>query len=308
MKIYKYFAFALAVLSMSACDDNKVEDYPGFLGAVNTASGVTVDLDQTFSFNENQSMVYVPVNVTGTTNGKVVVTVEVKEAVENPAKEVENYNVTSKTINIPEGEATGYVEISPVWEQGVINDDRHFTMTITKVEGATVGNANCDLTIVNVDDAYTMMAGSWTLTATEVLANDVLGDEVTMILNMKTLDPSSEYYGTELDAFNLKGQSYLYMPFAFEYDEASQKVSLELMAGTFATESLINFTGIGQCIVASSTAYPQLGQNVPLELVGYDEIIFPEDLTFTLAVMPYPALDQILGHWGKWTKMHMTRN
>lgn len=308
MKLYKYFAFALAMLSLSACDDNKVEDYPGFLGAVNTASDVTVDLDPTFSFNENQTMVYVPVNVSGTTNGKIVVTVEVKEAVENPAKEVENYNITSKTINIPEGEATGYVEITPVWEQGVINDDRKFSMTITKVEGATVGNANCDLTIVNVDDAYTMMAGSWTLTATEVLAGNVLGNEVTMVLNMKTLEPNSEHYGTELDAFNLKGLSYLYIPFAFNYDEASKEISLELMAGSFATTGIINFTGIGECIVASSTAFPDLGDNVPLELVGYDEIIFPEDLTFTLAVMPYPALNQILGSWGKWTKMHMTRN
>ena len=304
MKLYKYFAFALALLSLSACDDNNVEDYPGFLGAVNTASDVTVDLDPTFSFNENQTMVYVPVNVSGTTNGKIVVTVEVKEAVENPAKEVENYNITSKTINIPEGEATGYVEITPVWEQGVINDDRKFSMTITKVEGATVGNANCDLTIVNVDDAYTMMAGSWTMTAID----RTTGQEVSMVLNMKTLEPSSEYYGTELDAFNLKGLSYLYIPFEFAYDEASKQISLELMAGSFATTGIINFTGIGECIVASSTAYPDLGANVPLEVVGYDEIIFPEDATFTLAVMPYPALNQISGHWGSWKRMHMTRN
>ena len=304
MKLYKYFAFALALLSLSACDDNKVEDYPGFLGAVNTASGVTVDLDQTFSFNENQKMVYVPVNVSGTTNGKIVVTVEVKEAVENPAKEVENYNITSKTINIPEGETTGYVEISPVWEQGVINEDRKFSMTITKVQGATVGNANCDLTIYNVDDAYTMMAGSWTLTATDVNS----GSEVSMVLNMQTLDADSEYYGTELDAFNLKGYSYLYIPFAFDYDEASHKINLELMAASFATTSTINFTGIGQCVVVSSTAYPNLGENIPLEVIGYDEIVFPEDATLTLAVMPYPALNQIAGQWGKWTKMHMTRN
>lgn len=304
MKLYKYFAFALAMLSLSACDDNNVEDYPGFLGAVNTASDVTVDLDPTFSFNENQSMVYVPVNVSGTTNGKIVVTVEVKEAVENPAKEVENYNITSKTINIPEGEATGYVEITPVWEQGVINDDRKFSMTITKVEGATVGNANCDLTIVNVDDAYTMMAGSWTMTAID----RTTGQEVSMVLNMKTLEPDSQYYGTELDAFNLKGLSYLYIPFAFNYDEASKEISLELMAGSFATTGIINFTGIGECIVASSTAYPDLGANVPLEVVGYDEIIFPEDATFTLAVMPYPALNTISGHWGSWKRMHMTRN
>lgn len=307
MKFYKYLAFAaLATISLTACEDNNVEDYPNFLGAVNSASGVTVDLDPTFSFNENQKMVYVPVNVTGTANGKIVVTVEVKEAGENPAKVGENYNITSRTINIPEGETVGYVEVTPVWEEGVINDDRNFTMTITKVEGATVGgNATCECTIVNVDDAYTMMAGSWTFTAID----RTTGQEMSQVLTMKTLDADSEYYGTELDAFGLKGLNYIYIPFAFEYDAASGEIDLQLMAGTFATTSLINFTGLGQCIVASSTDYPNsLGDNVLLQVVDYDEIIFPEDAAFTLAVMPYPALNEIYGHWGSWTKMHMTRN
>ena len=120
MKMIKYFAIALATLSLSACsDENNAEDYDGFLGGVNTATGVTVEMNPTFAIGENVDVFKVPVKVTGKTNGKVVVTVGVKPGPSNPddaanptenAVEGTNYILTSATINIPEGADEGYIE------------------------------------------------------------------------------------------------------------------------------------------------------------------------------------------------------
>lgn len=172
MKLYKFLAVALVALSFASCEENNLEDYPNFLGAVNTQPGVTVSLQPTLSVDENIGEYSVPVEVTGATNGKLVVTFEVKEGVAtedvDPAKEVVNYNITSKTINIPEGESVGFIELTPVWEQGKINNDCTFDITIKSVEGGSIGsNATCHVTIVNVDNPYTMMCGNWTMTGVD---------------------------------------------------------------------------------------------------------------------------------------------
>lgn len=304
MKLTKIFAIALAAFSMAACSDND----ENFLGGVNTAGGVTVEMGSaTFDTQENEEFFYVPVAVNGATNGKVVVTVEIREAVlgadQEAAIEGEHYVVTSKTINIAEGETTGLLEISNNWESGVINNDRLFDISIVKAEGATIGSqATCTVNIQNVDDAYTMMAGRWTLTCT-----DQTGAEVQWAIDMQTLPAGDENYGTELDAFGVRGLNYIYFPFSFEYDVDTEEITMTLMTGSFCTSSLINFTGLGQCIVAGSSAYPNgFGADIPCT-ADFNTITVEPNTPFTLAVMPYPALDEILGFWGRYTNIKLTR-
>lgn len=312
MKLTKYIGVALAVLALSSCESNNVEDYPTLLGPVNTKAGVTVSVDPTYNVNENEKMVEIPVNVTGETNGKVVVTVSVKQTAVNPgaegAKEVEHYNITSKTINIPEGETTGFLEVTPVWEPGVINADRQFEVTITSAQGATVAaEKTCLVTIVNVDDAYTMMVGKWTLTAESAFG----AGAYTTVIDLQTLPAGDPDYGTELDGFGFKaGASYTYLPLSFEYDEASQQMNVSIMTGVLATTSIINFTGLGQCVVATSsdTSKQGFGPDIVATTANFDEIIFPEDEFCLLVVLPYPAMNQILGFWDGWKNIKLTRN
>lgn len=311
MKLNKIFAVALAVLAMTSCDDNKAEDYPEFLGAVNTASDVTVSVPTTFAFDENQAVVKVPVTVTGETNGKVVVTVAVKElpAVEGVVESAilgEHYNVTSYTVNVPAGATEGGIEITSVWAAGEINDDRVFELSIVSAEGAVVENSTCLVSIANIDDPYTAMLGKWKFTAEASNA----GTEA--ILNIATPDPSSQYYGSELYAYGLRGMEYVFLPLNFEYDAAAGQPVISIQTGSFATDYLISFTGIGNCVVVGSSdkAVP-FGNDIPMTYTkdGDTETIQMTDMSqqWHLAVMPYPALNSIAGYWGTWQGITLTR-
>lgn len=315
MKLNKIFAVALAVLAMTSCDDNNVEDYPNFLGGVNTAGNVTVSLPATFSANENESPFMIPVTVSGETNGKVVVTVQTKtltsvpEGLE-PAKEQEHYIFTSYTVNIPAGETTGYIEVMPVWIQGEINDDRVFELSIVKVEGATVANGDCQVTIANIDDPYTAMYGKWKFTAEGCTSG--VAKEYTLTISGPSSD--SEYYGHELYAYGLRGLSYVFLPLNFEYDAETATPIVSIQCGSFATDATINFTGLGVCVVlgCQDPQNENFGEDIPMTYtLGEDG---SETLQMTnmntpwyLAVMPYPALNEIYGQWGGWIGITLSR-
>lgn len=315
MKLNKIFAVALAVLAMTSCDDNNVEDYPNFLGGVNTAGGVTVSLPATFSAKENVSPFMIPVTVNGQTNGKVVVTVQTKTLTTlpegfEPAKEQDHYIFTSYTVNIPAGETTGYFEVAPVWIAGEINDDRVFEMSIVGVQGATVANGDCEVTIENVDDPYTAMFGRWNFKADGCTSS--VQKEYT--LTVTGPDADSEYFGKELYCYGLRGLSYIFLPLNYEYDKETGETTVSIQTGTFATDGLINFSGIGQCVVVGcqDPANGDFGDDIPMTYtVGEDG---SETLQMTnmntpwyLAVMPYPALNQIAGQWGGWIGITLSR-
>lgn len=293
MKLNKILVIALAALTFTACsDDNDASDYPGFLGGVNTESGVTVDMeDATFSAGENESPFYIPVVVNGERNGKVVVNVEVKEITDGPdtepAKEVEHYNITSKSINIPAEDNTGFIEVCPVWEQGVINDDRVFEITITSAQGATVGNlATCKVTIENSDNPYTMMCGNWVLTGV-----DRDGAEVRYNIKLNTPSASSEDYGSFLYGFGIFGESDYLLPLMdFQYDEVTGKGTMKIGIGQMMTDGLAFNYGdpVGVCfpVCAARTAG---GITMNAEYVcefdsNFNTITIPEDATIVGAL------------------------
>jgi len=243
MKAIKYFAIALATLSLSACsDDNKAEDYDSFLGGVNSATGVTVEMNPTFDISENVDVFKVPVKVTGKTNGKIVVTVGVKPGPSSAANETEdavegvNYVLTNATVNIPEGSDEGYVECTNIWEQGVINDDRVFTMTITDVQGATLGaQKDCVVTIANIDDPYTSMCGVWKLKATNMSS----GAPVEYNITIKPLAADDPDYGVALYGFGFAGESDYLIPFTnFQFDPDTNQGTMEIGYGWMMTDGL----------------------------------------------------------------------
>lgn len=283
MKLNKIFAVALAVLAMTSCDDNNAEDYPTFLGSVNSASGVTVGLPATFSVNENEIPAFIPVTVTGEANGKVVVTVQVKElastpADTEPAKLGEHFNITSYTVNIPAGETQGFIEMTPVWETGVINDDRVFELSIVKVEGASVSNADCQVTLVNVDDPYTSMCGTWTLRGV-----DRSGEAIAYRLNVTTVDPSSEDYGHVLYGFGMFGESDYLLPLVnFEFDEVSGTGTVEIGYGYMMTDGKafnygLEAPAIPVCMFRSSQGVTTNHQAVCTFDGSYNTITIPQD-------------------------------
>lgn len=310
MKLNKIFAVALAALTMTACsDDDKLE--------LNTASGVTVAMeDATFTIGENVDMFNVPIEVTGEANGIITVTVQVKEGPANPddvehptqpAKEDVNYIITSKTVNIPAGSKTFGIEIRNNWEQGVINDDYVFELTIVDVKGATLGAQKSTIvTIENVDNAYTMMLGNWTFVGRSEYEP---GDMETYNITMKTPDPvlEADLYGKELYAFGISGYDFLYIPFSFEYDEETEVISMELLSDHFASTVNQKFTGLGECELRSNTVYgPSYGPNVPVTVPDFDHIVFDPETEFLIAVSPV-GTSAIAGYFAAWYQMTLER-
>lgn len=284
MKLNKIFAVALAVFAMTSCDDTNVEDYPNFLGAVNTASGVTVSLPQTFSADEDESEFYVPVEVTGTTNGKVQVTVKVTElsntaAGTEPAKLGEHYNVTTYSINIPEGETEGGIEIIPIWEPGIVNDDRVFQLEIVSAVGAEIGNKTCEVTIVNIDDHFTGLLGTWTLSGT----NMSTGAKVSYPLTFKQYTDEDDPYGKVIYGFGMFGSSDYLLPLVnFTFDEATMTGTIDIGYGYMMTDGKAFNYGLEA--PAFPVSYYRQGNSITFNYQAtctfddtYSEIVVPSD-------------------------------
>lgn len=286
MKLNKIFAVALAALAMTACDDANVEDYPNFLGNTNTASGVTVSLPQSFSIGEDEDIFYVPVELTGTANGKVQVTVQVKELTNTPegtepAKQGEHFNVTSYSVNIPEGETSAGIEMTSIWEPGVVNDNRVFQLEIVSVVGAAVGNNVCNVTIENIDNYFTGLLGNWKLTAT----NMQTGAEVSYALTFKQYEDEDDPYGKVIYAFGMFGESDYLLPLhSFTFDEATMTGTIQIGYGWMMTDGKAFDYGL------ESPAFPvcmyRKGNSVTTQYQAvctfddtYSEIVVPEDAT-----------------------------
>lgn len=155
----------VGILGFTACNDyDPTPETPD----TNTASGVTVSMKQAdINFMESKGIVRVPVVVDGNANGYVTVTCSVEEYVDgnqeyDPAIDLAHYLLTSPTINIADGDKSGYFEVKLI-DDRVINNDRRFKLTLVDAQGATIGAINS--TIVNIEDndnrPYDRLDGSW---------------------------------------------------------------------------------------------------------------------------------------------------
>lgn len=307
MKLNKIFAIALAAITMTACSDDD--------GDFNTAAGVTVNMQKaSIEVRENGSIFNVPIEVTGKANGPIVVYVETTPTGADPAIADENYMVTSQRIIIPAGTTIGNVEIKPV-DNEEENETRTFNVTITNVEGASVGSQTTTLVGLrdNDSDPYEKMTGAWTLQCSTVFSN---GNDGPFSISMETPDPDNEieYYGRELYAFGLNGYDFIYMPLNYAYNEITDETTMSIQVGSFATTSTINFGFTA--VVFGSSQYPADGMNfgsdIPLTY-GVDEANGVEyweadpNAMFFLSVVPYPALNSNAGFWDGWADIRLER-
>lgn len=163
MKLTKIFAFAVAALTLTACNND--DDY-------NTSNATVEMQDASMKVTEDfiaGTYYKVPIKVLGETDGPIRVTVEVNAVGQSPAIEDQDYLITEKSITIPAGDEIGYIEFYPVGDYE-INDDRVFSMTIVSAKGATIGTqSTCIVTLVDNDlelpDKYAAVQGKYNLSA-----------------------------------------------------------------------------------------------------------------------------------------------
>lgn len=300
---------------MTACSDSDDDSV-----ALNTTPGVTVSLPSEFTYpdrnpqvtdtmyvQENVGIFNIPLIVTGETNGELIVTVEttmgmaVPPADIIPAEEVTHYVVTEKTVRIPAGAKEGRIEVNSIWPSGVVDPNRTFTIKITKVEGATAVGGPLPVTILNIDDPYTAMMGTWKFTAKDW---DDLPVEYT--LTMLTAEPGDEDYGTYLYATGFLGHNFGCIPFNFAYDNDTQEISMVIPVGELACTGRINFGSyVGLWVTAGSMT--PWGDDIPCYCnAAQDEITFdPESLLVILTADA--STGSLKGYWDRFYEMNMVR-
>lgn len=221
MKLTKYILVACLGVSMVACSDDT---------KWNTDSNVTVEMAQaSVKVMENRDVFYVPLKVTGKTNGPISVTVDVAEVSVNPAVENVNYYVTSKKVVIPDDETEVKIEFTTVNDKE-INDDREFTVTITKVEGAKLGEVVSTVVTLRDDDGipYEAIQGVWKLNGMDLFDNVPASQNITISGIEDDQDPA---YGKVLYFSGFVGSSDLKIEVSFTYVEAEQKGYINLPLG-----------------------------------------------------------------------------
>lgn len=223
MKYFKLFLLVAAIAFFGSCSDDKETQ--------NTNSDVVVEMESpTFSAKEKAGSLKVPIKVIGKTNGKVYVTMGVKECGKNPAKEDVHYLVADTTITI--SDEIGYVEYRAI-DNKVINEDRTFQFVIKEARGAKIGENNVTtVTIVDDDNApYDRLQGDWKLTAKNANGENV-SYKVKITEPQKKLDdgsenPSYEYelgYNLYMDGLmGLSGPGFNKVKLDFSYNEKTKQ-------------------------------------------------------------------------------------
>lgn len=235
MKLNRIYTFLLAAMTFAACSD----DEPAW-----NSGNATVKMEQTeISVRENAGLFNVPITVEGERNGLVRVEVEVAELGTTPAMEDVHYYITSKSIVIPADATTGNIEIATV-NDDEINDTRTFTMTIKKVEGATIADqASTTISLRDEDsDFYEKLKGPWTMQGV-----GVSGGTTTWTGTITGMSENEEGYGRILYFSGFCGQASLLLTLQYSYDVATKVGSLDIVYGTSTGQ--LNFTGLGVCDV-----------------------------------------------------------
>lgn len=309
MKFNKIFAIALAALTMTACSDDD--------NNLNTASGVTVDFEgATMEVNEDQEFFEIPVMVTGETNGDVKVTIEV-EAPADPdddtvAIENKEFIITSYTITIPQGTATGAFEVRNVWESGLVTPDKTFNVKITKVEGAEVGVISTSVvTIINIDDAFTSLFGRWTLTAT----NTKTGADVSYVVRLGL--PSFIEDGEEghlISAWGYQGDEDMFIPIWFDIDEYGNVDYVGIPLNYLTSNYYYNFgDAVGYALLCTASIVDgswYMNGDIPGEINDdHTEITFDENYPLVNRLISYPSFSYLGYTYGtQLSGIKLTRN
>lgn len=226
MKILKIFTSALALFALASCGDyDSTPDKPD----TNTAGNVTIEMAQTqISFLESKGVVKVPVTVKGKANGYIIATCKVDEVLESPAMEDYHYYLTSPTIYIAPDDSVGYFEIR-LRDNNEINPARLFTITLAKVDGATIGAPNNTIVTIedNDDKPYDRLDGTWYVATSASQYKQI---------NLASYTPDDPAYGYSYRLVGLFGDNTLdetasgYYPINvyFNYNDATEEGSLRI--------------------------------------------------------------------------------
>lgn len=283
MKLNKILAASLAVFALTACSDSDND--------VNTAKDVTVSMtqDQMAVSEDFSAGTYyeIPVTVTGDTNGPVKVTIEVADKSEDVATEGTNFLITSKTITIPAGQNEAYFEFYPIGDD-IVNEDRTFTVTITKAEGAEIGLQNT--TVVTLVDnekympiGYEALAGNWVMKDAETTWN----------LELVAHEEGEEGYLKEFTVYGIMGYPWTQITVRYDFDASTMQPLLYFDYGQPVAYN-VSFTGLGEMdvmwagvsdgyLVSSGTV---VGRGSVVENFGdiCSEVILPKSAAFVGAL------------------------
>lgn len=304
MKYFKLFLLVAAIAFFGSCSDDKETQ--------NTNSDVVVEMESpTFSAKESAGSVKVPIKVTGKTNGKVYVTMEVKECGKNPAKKDVHFYVADTTITI--SDEIGYVEYRAV-DDKEMNEDRTFQFVIKEAKGAKIGAQNTTtVTIVDNDNApYDRLQGEWTLSAKDA---DGQGDSFTVTITEPAQfnedGTENHEYGKILymDGFMglNAGDGINMIKLKFSYNETTMQGSVAFDCSESYTWFTNEFTGIGEADVKVRNADDS---NSPL-FGSWDSdfttVTFTPGSGIMLSVYP-KSTGALAGFAGKYTDIVLTKS
>lgn len=319
MKITKILAIALAALTMTACSDD--DDF-------NTASDVTVEMEETqILAKESTKMIYVPVVVKGEANGPICVTVEMTAPASgyDAAQEGKDYIVTSKTVNIPKGVESVSIELYPVWEKGIINDDIAFDVTISKADGAVIGDRKSTEVVIRDSDKdpYNILTGVWTYSEYSY-ADDAVNtykvyieqpDEVIKNEETGKKEPNPEY-GYVLYVYGYSQYNFMYLPLDYNYDEQTKTLKLSIPMNSLMCTGPINFGSYVGVMYSGiyNGASPITRGSVELEVSSdfnliemADPNVMIQSSIYTTSQDDFPAQGAYKGFWDVFGDVTLTR-
>lgn len=183
MKIFKIFAVAVAVLSMTACSDDTRD--------VNTDNDATVSMRYAeFSTKEGRGIIKLPIDIKGKRNGDVKITLAVKSEYENPAVEEKNVYLTTRNIVVYPEDDVYNVEVTIVDDKDM-NEPRNCDVAIVAAEGATIGTPSFTKLEIKDNDSepYDRCAGDWILNTL-----DESGNSSKMLINLTSADEGQAGY------------------------------------------------------------------------------------------------------------------
>lgn len=240
-RIYSIISLFMMVAAMlvSCSNDESLNTTDATVEFANVAGNV----------KEKNALYHIPVAIKGEQNGPVYIDVEVTGNSSGCTEDV-NYIITSKHIVINAEKKESYIEVKVV-DDRLINDDRTFTLTITKARGAKVSDSKASTVVTikdNDDIPYERMDGLWTVSATNILSES--GKEpISWDINLNTYDEGDPNYGTVIDStpwaifdgstpvFDEEG-TMLHHQMTFYHNESTGKTTVDMKMGSIMASNL----------------------------------------------------------------------
>ena len=255
MKYLKIFMLMAATAMFVACSDDK-DNW-------NSSGDAVVSMEsQEIAWKENKGSntpVNVPIVVTGERNGNIQVTVTVAETGDNPAMEDVHYIVTSKTIVIPADADAGSIELRTIDDLD-INENRTFTMTISDVQGATIGSTASTLITLKDNDSefYEKLMGGWKMVVEDIdtSTGEAEGTE-TWNVSIEGFDEGEDGYNQLLYLIGFEEESEpIEMSYEYDMDSQTGRIGFIFPSSFYAA---YNFSGIGAHFLAACGFLPGSG-------------------------------------------------